>query len=73
MILKTKSVYTIFLPATEQYPAQWINLAAMEKADFNEIEGKPTAIVLYYSSGSKDVFKGDRAQIIVQELIKTTA
>lgn len=57
----------IHLNSTQKYPAEWINVAAIEQVIYLENE---ETIHIRFSSGKLDTYTGERAQMLLAELAK---
>lgn len=67
-IIKIPSAWMVYLPATEEYPAKWVNAAAIEEAIFEPDEpNEPPIMTVIYQSGRVSVFYGLNASVLHSE------
>jgi hypothetical protein len=67
IVVKSPSVWMIHLNSTQNYPAEWINLATVEQIIYLENE---QTIHIRFSSGKIDTYHGDAAQMLLSKLAK---
>ncbi len=73
MFIKTPSIYTVFIEATDHESAQWLNLANVDRVEVLHAEDQSLIIKVFWSSGTMKSYTGDRAITIIEELKKTEA
>jgi hypothetical protein len=61
IVVKSPSVWMIHLNSTHNYPAEWINLAAVEQIIYLENE---ETIHIRFSSGKMQYYRGEQAKML---------
>ena len=70
ILIKPPTMYSVYLPATDEAPSRWINLANTRQIDY--ISDNPLRVLVYWTEQEKNTYKGEQAKAILEAINKAS-